>query len=42
MGPILYLLHLLQTNSGLLGSQPELPLFRTFQVCPKDSVGALW
>ena len=37
IGPISYLLHLLQTNSGALGSQPELPLFRTVQGCPKDS-----
>src|SRR5262245_13853648 len=33
MGSISYLLHLLQTNSG----PPQLPLFRTIQVCPKDS-----
>src|SRR5262245_59941091 len=32
-GPISYLLHLLQTNSG----PPQLPLFRAIQVCPKDS-----
>jgi hypothetical protein len=40
MGPISYLLHLLQTTPGPLGSQPELPLFRTIQVCPKDSPNA--
>src|SRR5262249_40962612 len=31
-GPMSYLLHLLQTNSG----PPPLALFRTIQDCPKD------
>jgi len=38
MGPISYLLHLLQTNSG----PPQLPQFRTIQACSKDVPIAPW
>jgi hypothetical protein len=41
-GPHLYLLHLLQTNPVRSEANPQLPQFRTIQVCSKDVPIAPW
>jgi hypothetical protein len=42
MDPHLYLLHLLQTNPVRSEANPQLPQFRTIQVCSKDLRAVLW